>query len=142
MSLSGLQDEMSRLIERIWHAGVSTGPLDGQQWAPVLDLHEFDDHYTLCVEVPGLDGASVELSYLGGELTLRGEKPKPKTAAGARRTLLGERRYGTFCRTIELPDNINADKLSAQCRLGVLEVTIPKSEAGKVKSVKIDVEEG
>lgn len=142
LSLTGLQDEMSRLIERVWHAGVSTGPLDGQQWAPVLDLYEFDDYYTLCIEVPGMDGSSVDLSYIGKELTIRGEKVKPAVAGEARRSMLGERRYGTFCRTVELPEDIDAEKLSAQCRLGVLEVTIPKSDAGRVKAVKIDVEEG
>jgi len=42
LSISGLQDEFNRLLERVWHAGVSTGPLDGQDWAPVLARLEDD----------------------------------------------------------------------------------------------------
>ena len=83
LSLSNLQDEMNRLIERVWHAGVSTGPLDGQEWAPVIDLYEFDDYYTLCVEVPGIDVASVDVTCLDRVLTIRGEKNKPEARAAA-----------------------------------------------------------
>ena len=141
LSLSNLQDEMNRLFERIWHAGVSTRPFDGQQWAPVVDLYEYDDRYVLYAEIPGVDGSAVELSYLDHALTIRGEKSKPGAVGEAERPVRGERRYGTFCRTVEVPPDINADKLSAKCQAGVLEVTIPKSEASRPKAVKIDVQE-
>ena len=44
-SLGNLQDEMNKLFERLWHAGVAAGPFDGQKWAPFLDLHEYADRY-------------------------------------------------------------------------------------------------
>jgi HSP20 family protein len=139
LSLSGLQDEMNRLIERVWHSGVSTGPFDGQEWAPVIDLYEHPDHYTLFAEIPGVDGNSVELSYIEQSLTIRGEKIKPASIGDQDHPVRGERRFGEFCRTIELPRDIDADRLSARCHTGVLEVTIPKSEASRPKSIKIDV---
>ncbi len=139
LSLGNLQDEVNRLFERIWHAGVSTGPFDGQQWAPVIDLDEFAEYYTLYAEVPGVDAGSVELSYVDHELTIRGEKPKPAGAEEADRSLRCERRFGAFCRTVALPHGIDAEGLSAECRNGVLEITIPKSESSRPTAIKSDV---
>ncbi|MGB2987264.1 MAG: Hsp20/alpha crystallin family protein [Phycisphaerae bacterium] len=141
LSLSNLQDEMNRLFERIWHAGLSTRPFDGQKWAPVVDLHEHPDHYTLYAEVPGVDGSSIELSYLDPALTIRGEKTRPAGVSEEDRPLRGERRFGTFCRMVELPAGINADNLSAKCQAGVLEITIPKSESSRPKAIKVEVVE-
>jgi HSP20 family protein len=72
---------------------------------------------------------------------MRGEKAKPAILAESDRAIHRERRYGAFCRTIDLPDDINPDKLKAKCHAGVLEITIPKTEANKPKSVKIQVED-
>jgi HSP20 family protein len=137
LSLSNLQEELNRLFARVWHSGLSTGPFDGQEWAPVVDLEEYPDHYTLHVEIPGVDGNAVEVSHLDRELTIRGEKAKP--AGEPDRLLRRERRFGTFCRTVELPVGIDADRLSARCNNGVLEITIPKSEASRPKAIKINI---
>ncbi len=142
MSLGSLQDEMNRLFERVWHGGVSTGPFDGQEWAPCVDLYEQEDGYTLLVELPGVNGSDVELSYLGNTLTIRGEKTAPNELTDRDRPIRRERRFGVFCRSVELPGAVEADRLSAKCSCGVLVVTIPKPEASKPKTVKIDVEEG
>jgi len=140
LSLSNLQEEMNRLFERLWHAGLSTGPFDGQQWAPLIDLYEHPDHYTLYAEIAGVDGGSVDVSYVGSSLTIRGEKTKPSDVVDADRPIRRERRFGTFCRTIELPGGIDAEKLSAKCQAGVLRIIIPKSEASRPKAIKIEVE--
>ncbi len=141
LSLAGLQDEFNRLFERVWHAGVSTGPFDGQEWAPVVDLHEYPEHFTLYAEIPGVDSGSVELSYIDDELTIRGEKAKPADVDEPKRCVRCERRFGAFCRTVALPQGIDADRLSAKCSNGVLEITIPKSESSRPKAIKIDVVE-
>jgi len=141
LSLSNLQDEMNRLFERLWHGGLSTRPFDGQQWAPPIDLYEHDDRYTLYVEVPGVDASSVDVSYLGSSLTVRGEKLRPTGVSDETPAVRSERRFGTFCRTIELPGGVDADRVSAKCCFGVLEVTIPKSEASKPKSIRVEVDE-
>ena len=142
LSLGNLQEEINRLFERIWHSGVSAGPFDGQRWAPLIDLYERPDRYTLYAEVPGVDGNAVDVSYLGHTLTIRGEKTRPAGLADEDRPISNERRFGTFCRTVELPGDIEGDKLSAKCQAGVLEITIPKSEASKPHTVKIEVKEG
>ena len=140
-SMAGLQEEINKLFERVWHGGVSTGPFDGQEWAPVVDLYEHPDHYTLYAELPGVEGSGVELSYLEHALTIRGEKMKPAALSEQDRPVRAERRFGTFCRTVELPRDIDADKLVAKCSGGVLEISIPKSASSRPKSVRIDVVE-
>lgn len=139
LSLSNLQDEMNRLFGRIWHAGVSTGPFDGQQWAPVVDLCDSEDHYTVCAELPGVQAGEVDLSCLGHTLTIRGEKAQPSETSAHGKRIHRERHFGTFCRTIDLPGDADAEEITARCRDGVLEVVIPKSEASRAKSIRIDV---
>jgi len=141
VSLGGLQDEMNRLFDRVWHAGVSTRPFDGQAWGPVIDFFEQAEQYVLLVEVPGVDANTIDVSHAGNVLSMRGEKAKPASVDEHDRAIHRERRYGAFCRSIDLPDDINADKLKARCHGGVLEITIPKTDANKPKTVKIQVEE-
>lgn len=136
-SLCSVQQEINHLIERLWHAGLSTRPFDGQEWAPAIDLEEYPEEFKLYAEIPGLGASAVEVTYLDGELTIRGEKAAQQS--NPQRVLRHERRFGTFCRTIELPHGVDADRLSARCQNGVLEITIPKSQAWRPKSVKIEV---
>jgi HSP20 family protein len=141
ISLGNLQDEFNRLVERVWHAGVSTGPLDGQEWAPVVDLYEHDEGYVLYAEVPGVEANEIDITQTGNTLTIRGEKRRPSGVADKERGIRRERRYGAFCRSVELPPGIDGDRLSARCTGGVLEITLPKKEAYKPKSVRIKVDE-
>ncbi len=143
LSLGNLQDEMSRLVERVWRGGISTPPFDGQQCGIAVDVCEHDDAYLLFAEVPGVDGKDVAVTVLDGTLVISGEKCKPESCGdGDERRVRGERRFGTFSRSIELPCNSDADALSAKCHNGLLTVRIPKLESSKPKSVKIDLDEG
>jgi HSP20 family protein len=141
-ALGTLQDEMNRMFERVWHAGLSTPPLDGQQWAPTIDIYEHDDRFVMYVEMAGVEAEDVDVSHIGNSLTIRGEKRPPAGIEEGTPSLQKERRFGTFCRTIELPGGVDADKVTARCHCGVLEVTVPKSEVNRPKSIKIDVDEG
>ncbi len=140
ISLTALQDEMNRMFERVWHGGLSTRPFDGQQWAPAIDLYERDDCYIVHVEMSGVDTKEVELTHIGNTLTIRGERPCPFAEDESVRRISGERRFGTFCRSVELPGDIEAAKLSARCQCGMLEISIPKTVSSRPKSVKIEVE--
>lgn len=141
LSLTNLQHEINRLIERVWHEGLPNVPFVGQ-WSPTIDLYEYPDNYVLYAEVPGLECGDVELSYLDNVLTVRGEKRAPEGVSDDAKALRKERRFGAFTRAVDLPGDIDADRMSATCRAGILEVTIPKSEATKAKSIKVEVIEG
>ena len=81
-------------------------------------------------------------NVLNNTLTIRGEKSRPETIGENDRPVRGERRFGSFNRSLDLPADIDADGLTAKCHAGVLDVRIPKLESSKPKSVKIDIDEG
>ena len=141
LSFSNLQDEINRLMEKCWHAGLSTGPLDGQPWAPVVDMVEHEDAYHLYAEMPGVDPNAIDVTFLGQSVTLRGDKGRPEDIADNDRPIRRERRFGSFCRSIDLPADVDPDRMSARWSNGVLMITIPKTEASKPKSVKINVDQ-
>ncbi len=140
ISLNALQDEMNNMFARVWHGGLSTRPFDGQQWAPAIDLFEKDDCYIVHIEMPGVDAKDVELTHVGTTLTVRGERLCQFAGDDTAQRIRSERRFGGFCRSIDLPGDIEADKLSARCHCGLLEVSIPKAVSSRPKSVKIEVE--
>ena len=139
ISLGALQDEMNQVFDRVWHGGLSTRPFDGQKWAPAIDVYERDDLYIVQVEMSGVDAKDVEVTHVGTSLTIRGERPDPFETQENVRRLRGERRFGGFCRTIDLPGDIDAEKLSAKCHGGLLEISIPKLASSRPKAVKIEV---
>lgn len=141
LSLNNLQDDLNRVMEKFWHAGLSTGPFNGQQWAPVVDMYEREDSYQLYAEIPGIDPSTIDVTFLGNTLTLRGDKIRPEGVADNDRPVRGERRYGNFCRAIDLPGDVDPDRMNAKCDHGVLKITIPKNESSKPRSVKISVEQ-
>ncbi|MCO6438887.1 MAG: Hsp20/alpha crystallin family protein [Phycisphaerae bacterium] len=142
VSLGSLQEEMNKFFDRVMHSGVSAGPFDGQEWGPPLDLYEEDERFRLLMELPGVDPAHVEVTHVGKTLSIRGEKLRPSDVGTGGKAVRTERRYGSFCRTLDLPEDIDPDQLTARCRGGVLEVIIPKSETAKPRSVRITAEEG
>ncbi len=139
ISLGNLQDEMNKMFERVWHGGVSTGPFDGQAWAPPIELHDFADRYVLTVEVPGVEAGDIDVSFVSGAVRIQGEKKRCESSEGAV-SLRCERRYGVFSRSVEMPSGIEAEKMSAKWHGGVLEITVPKSESSKPRSIKVDID--
>lgn len=136
---SEFQREMNRLMERLWHTGLSTGPLDGQEWSPTIDVLEEEDRFIMTAEVPGLESNDIEVAISGESVTIRGHKPDLRREGEERNYLLSERSFGTFLRTIRLPVAVDADRVTASCRKGVLEVTVGKKEEYRPKSIRVDV---
>ena len=73
-SVEGLQSELSNLVERWWHCGVNTGPLDGQDWAPAAEIAEEADCYRVTLEVPGVSRSSIDVTAVGTTLQITGDK--------------------------------------------------------------------
>lgn len=136
-SLQGIRNEFDRLLDRVWHGGLSTAPLDGQDWAPSIDLVEGADAYHLRLEAPGMTAEEIDVSILANVLTVKGCKKPGRAPHEGERTLRAECRYGSFCRRIELPGSVAEDGISATCRLGVLELTLPKKAEATGRTVKV-----
>lgn len=137
-ALGALQDEMNRLFDRVWHVGISTKPFDGQSWAPFVDVYEFDDRYVIMAEVPGVDTTSIEVTYKDGGLTIRGSRPRPAGFGQDTATLVQERRYGSFSRTIDLSCGVEADSIIAKCSAGVLDIIAPKNATTRARTIRVE----
>ncbi|SEM25289.1 Molecular chaperone IbpA, HSP20 family [Roseovarius azorensis] len=107
----------------------------GPTFRPATDIFEKDDVVTLTIDMPGVVPDSVDVSVENRSLTVRGtiEAPVPE---GYRR-IYAEYAPGTFERAFSLPDTIDADKIDATHRDGVLTLTLKKSEAAKPKQIKV-----
>lgn len=146
LGLDILQSELSRLLDRLYHCGVSTPPLDGQDWAPALELREETDRYVVLAELPGVARDRIELDADAGSLTLTGDKPCPPLPAvdtsrqPEPRVVHTECRYGRFTRKLTLPGQIQPEGVSASFKNGVLEVILPKQAEARSNVVRIGVQ--
>lgn len=103
---------------------------------PAFDVSETEDALIVKAELPGMEEKDIEISLSEGILTIKGEKKHEKEEeSGQYHTV--ERRYGAFCRTMRLPAEVDAEKVDAVYKDGVLSVTMPKSETAKPRKIEI-----
>lgn len=141
-SIEGLQSELSNLVERWWHCGVNTGPLDGQDWAPAVEILDEAAAYRVTLEVPGVPRSSIDVTAVGTALQVSGDKPAAAGSdqAPSAKTIYGERRYGSFKRLINLPGPVRVGEVTAVLADGVLTVTLPKATGAGPSDVRIPVQ--
>ena len=106
--------------------------------APAMDMVEKDGGYEITAELPGIEEKNVEVKLSNGNLTIRGEK-KEEVEKEEKEYHLSERRYGSFQRLFRVPEGVDAEKIEASFRNGVLTVKLPKSAEAKATEKKIDV---
>lgn len=107
-------------------------------WAPLVDITEDDKEYLVKAELPELKKEEVKVKVENGELTISGERKLEKEEKGRKFHRI-ERSYGSFLRSFMLPENVSADKVSAEFKDGLLTVRLPKDEAAKPKAVEVKV---
>jgi len=107
-------------------------------WLPAVDMHETKDELILTVELPGVSEKDVKVSITGDLLSIRGER-RTADEIKDQKILHVERAYGQFERLIQLPMDVQADKVKATYRDGVLQVTLPKAEELKPREIKVDI---
>ena len=133
----GLQSDINRLFDAFM------SPLDDTTMTkdvvvPKLDVAELKDKYEIKAELPGMDEKDINLSVEDGLLTISGEK-KAETEEKEKGYYLKECSYGSFSRSVRLPENISDDKIEAKFKKGVLTVDLPKKEIQPPKSRKIAI---
>ena len=106
---------------------------------PAVDMHETKDDLVLRLELPGVREKDVTVSITGDLLSIKGER-RWDDESKEQKFLHVERLYGQFERLIQLPMAVQADKVKAAYRDGVLEITLPKAEELKPREIKIDIQ--
>jgi HSP20 family protein len=135
--VSQLQDEINRVFTALSSAEDSSGATSA--WIPPVDITEYTDRFELAVDLPGVDPDKVEVTLEEGVLTLSGERELPARRNGGQeesRTRI-ERRYGRFYRRFVLPETVDAERVQATGRNGVLEITIPKQPKALPRRIKV-----
>lgn len=134
--LVSLRDDMDRLFYTFFGRPLSE-EAEGI-WAPVIDLEEDNGNFIVKAEVPGLRKEDIKIAVRGNLLTVSGERKQESESKGKTFHRV-ERAYGKFTRTITLPNEVEADKVKAAYKDGLLQITLPKPEAMKPKEIEIEV---
>ena len=133
------QDRFNRLFNgtfsRFFDEGAELGV---RSWAPPVDIYETENELVLKADLPDVNLEDIEVRVENETLMLKGERKfeKDESVRGYHRI---ERSYGSFTRSFSVPATVDADKVGAEFKNGVLTVTLPKKEAAKPRQVKIEV---
>jgi HSP20 family protein len=106
--------------------------------APAMDIAETEKAYEITAELPGMRESDVEVVASDGGLTIKGEKKEEKEEK-KKDYYLSERRYGSFERRMQIPEGVDADKIEASFKNGVLTVTLPKTVQAQKPEKKISI---
>jgi HSP20 family protein len=135
MALLMKPEPFTREIDRVFDAFF--GQTDqARRWVPPVDLVEAEDHFVLKADLPGLREEDVNIEVQDGTLTISGER-KAEHEQRERGWYRIERSFGSFSRSLTLPDGVDADGIAASFSDGVLEVRIPKPEERKPRRIEI-----
>jgi HSP20 family protein len=105
---------------------------------PAVDITESEKAYELTAELPGMDETNIEVNVSDGNLTIKGEKQEEKEEK-KKDYYMRERNFGSFERRFELPEGVDADKIEATFKKGVLTLTLPKKLEAQKPAKKIEV---
>ncbi|HEY3594485.1 MAG TPA: Hsp20/alpha crystallin family protein [Polyangiaceae bacterium] len=135
---ANLRDEMNSLFEVPFLAAGGRQQLFNG-WTPALDVYQNADNVVAVIELPGMRKEDIDISLHDGTLTIAGERKSEseQNEDNAERT---ERFVGKFRRSITLPTRVDAGKVAASYKDGVLTVTLPKAEEAKPKKIEVSIE--
>jgi len=132
--VAALQNEMGRLLGMFREGN---GEAD-RSWVPALDVWETDDAYVYAFDLPGIPEDKISIEFEDGMLTVSADRERTEQTEGDR-FYRYERRFGTFSRTLGLPQGVKDEDISASCQNGVLEIRVRKPEEVKPRKIQIGV---
>jgi HSP20 family protein len=136
MALLVKPEPFTREVDRLFDAFFGGESQQSRRWVPPMDLVEAEDHFTLKADLPGLGEGDVTIEVQDGTLKISGER-KTEVEGREQGFYRIERSFGSFARSLTLPDGVDPDAINASFDRGVLSVTIPKPEERKPRRVEI-----
>lgn len=136
---SALQREMNALFDEFFNTWANV-PMPSTRFAfsPSITVQESAKEYRVTAELPGLTEKDIKVELTANALTISGEKKEEREEKHGT-TVYSERSYGSFYRSIPLPEAVDRNKVKAQFKNGVLTVTLPKSAQAKAAHKQIPV---
>lgn len=136
--LVNMYDRWNRLYGEDFLDDSSKNGLTPSAWRPTTDIYETKEAYVFKIELPGFKKEDIKVEFSGDTLTLRGERKQGEETKNESCHRL-ERSYGIFERQFTVPKNVDAKKIEASLKEGILMLTIPKVEEAKTKAIPISV---
>jgi HSP20 family protein len=133
-TLARLHDEMDDLFRSFFEDWEM--PLLGRGRWPAIDIAENEKEFVIKAEVPGCKADDIDISVHGNTLTISGEK-KQEEEKKEKGYYHIERSYGSFRRDLNLPADVDPNRVEAMCKDGVLSITLPKSERARAVKVRV-----
>jgi HSP20 family protein len=130
--MASLQSDMSRLMNSVLGAGNG----ETRTWVPPVDAWETEDEIVYAFDLPGIPEDKISVEFEDGALTVSGERERTEEVSQDR-LYRYERRFGSFSRTIGLPQGVSEDSINADYKDGVLEVHVQKPEQPKPRRIQI-----
>ena len=131
-----LQREIDRLFDDFTRGFPAFAGSGATALMPSMDVSETDREIEITAELPGLEEKDVQINLADNLLTIRGEKKAEKEQKDKNYRLI-ERSYGSFERTLELPEGVNPETIKANIAKGILKVTIPKPAPAQAKKIEV-----
>ena len=131
--IATLQNEMSRLMNDVIGGN---GETTTRSWVPALDVWETENELVYAFDLPGIPEDKIAVEFEDGALTVSAERERTQETSDERLYRF-ERRFGTFSRTIGLPQGVSEDMVNADYKDGVLEVHVRKPEQPKPRRIQI-----
>lgn len=136
--LASMYDRWNRLFSEEMFDDSSKSGLTPSAWRPMTDIHETKEAYIFKSELPGFKKEDIKVEFSGDTLTISGERKKEEEAKDENCHRL-ERSYGVFERSFTIPKYVDAKKIEASLKDGVLILSIPKVEEAQTKAIPISV---
>jgi HSP20 family protein len=137
--MEALHRNIDKLFEGTWpESSLLSDAWSTRDVSPRADVTEDESGFHVSVELPGMDEKDVAVSVAERTLTIRGEKQEEKEKT-EKEVYRRERAYGSFRRVMELPDDVDAEKIDASFKKGVLTVNLPKTKEAQAKVKQIPV---
>jgi HSP20 family protein len=130
--LASLHGEMSRLMNGLMEGNGRTD----RAWVPAVDVWESEDELVYAFDLPGIPRDKIEVEFEDGAVTVSGERERSQEVSNDRFYRF-ERRYGTFTRTIALPQGVDESAIKADYKDGVLELHVTKPAQAKPRRIEI-----
>ncbi|MEJ5285340.1 MAG: Hsp20/alpha crystallin family protein [Brevinematia bacterium] len=132
------RDTFSEFVKSFFDDDFFSTELVRSDFEPRVDVYEKNNQIVVKADIPGIDEKDLSVELEGNVLTISGKKEEEKEVKEKNYHRI-ERSYGSFCRSITLPDGIEADKINAEYKKGVLTINIPKSKAAETKKIEVKV---
>ena len=133
---TGLRRDLEGVFDT-FRTGEQT-PQAARPWSPAIDISETPEAYLVAAELPGVEKEDVNVTVLENRLFNKGEK-KQEAREEKQNIHRVERAYGAFSRSFDLPRAVEAEKITAAYKDGVLRVSVPKAEEAKPKQIEVNV---